>query len=282
VAGQNLTRDALNSGIRGVCQSGFYGQPAWTIFTNPDVTCEMPCDDSDVNTHNPKGRRCTAFFDSTGTKSYRLEEPFTEDSPECKDDWSCMVNEELATGKRTNCTILSRQDEYCVPCPAGSECADFTTLFSVEPISVPGFWRDEVQEGDPFYPQFRCDPRRRHRPYCWDFQPCSPPEACAGSNTCSKGYTMNKCAECCDIRLGELPGGKKNPDCWTEAGDQLLYHRIYGKCEKCPENMLFLLMGAFAFLIVAGLVGRRMQKKKVDLAIFSIGVDYFQVSFPSP
>jgi hypothetical protein len=238
----------------------------------------MPCEQEQMNPNNPNGRGCTAFYDSLGTKSYRLEAPFTEESEECVEEWSCMSNAELATGERSNCTILSRQDEFCVPCPPGSECADFTTLFSVEPISVVGFWRDAVKEGDPFYPQFRCDQKRKHRPYCWDFQPCSPPEACAGSNTCSKGYTMNKCAQCCDIRLGKLDDGSKNPDCYTEEGEQLLYHRMYGKCEKCPQNMLFLLCGALAFLIVAGMTGRRMQKKKVDLAIFSIGVDYFQVA----
>jgi len=95
---------------------------------------------------------------------------------------------------------------------------------------------------------------------------------------CSKGYTKNKCAECCDIRLGKLSDGSKNPDCWTDEDEQLLYHRMYGKCQKCPDNLLFLVCGALFGIIVALLVGRRMQKKKVDLGIFSIGIDYFQVT----
>jgi len=52
VAGQNLTRDEDGAGIRGVCQSGFYGQEAWTVYTNSDVECEMECADAQVNGQN--------------------------------------------------------------------------------------------------------------------------------------------------------------------------------------------------------------------------------------
>jgi hypothetical protein len=60
-------------------------------------------------------------------------------------------------------------------------------------------------------------------------------------------------------------------------GTQLLYHRLYGKCEKCPDNVIYLLIAAGVAIIIAGVVGYRMHQKKVDLGIFSIGVDYFQV-----
>jgi hypothetical protein len=98
----------------------------------------------------------------------------------------------------------------------------------VEPIALAGYWREATKHNDPKETGFKCDPSREHRPYCWDLQPCAPSEACQGDNSCAKGYTKAKCAQCCDIRLGELDDGSKNPDCYTDGGEQLLYHRIYG------------------------------------------------------
>ena len=99
-----------------------------------------------------------------------------------------------------------------------------------------------------------------------------------GDNTCAKGYTEERCAQCCDRKFGRLSSGEKNPTCWNEdRTEQLLYYRLYGKCAKCPDNILWLLIGGLCALVMIVLVGWRMHKKKVDLAIFSIGVDYFQV-----
>lgn len=55
------------------------------------------------------------------------------------------------------------------------------------------------------------------------------------------------------------------------------YHRIYGSCQKCPSNIPALLGGLAIMLFFGSILGYRMSKKKVDLGIFSIGIDYFQV-----
>jgi len=273
-----VTKDEFNSGVRGVCSSGFYGQEAYTAFTNSDSECEMPCTRADVNAHNPDGRRCTARYDDNADK-FMLEAPFTDEDPECQEEWNCLVRAELRTGEVSNCTLLTRTDEYCSVCPTGSACGDFTTLYSVEPIAEPGYWRSALKSGDDNHDGiFTCPDERKHRPYCWDFSPCLPTESCLGDNECLKGYTDVKCAQCCDWNYAKLEDGSKNPDCFDdETGEQYLYHRMYGKCEECPDNIKWLILGAFTFLIFCVLLGRRLQRKKVDLAIFSIGVDYFQV-----
>jgi hypothetical protein len=190
-----------------------------------------------------------------------------------------MIRADLATGATSNCTILTRQDEYCAECPTGSECEDFSTLYSVEPIATPGYWRSALKTGDENSDGiFTCPPNREHRAYCWDFSPCLPGNACEGDNQCAKGYTDEKCAQCCDWNFAKLEDGSPNPDCYhDETGEQLLYHRVYGKCEECPNNILWILLGAFIGVLFACLLARRLQRKKVDLAIFSIGIDYFQV-----
>ena len=74
----------------------------------------------------------------------------------------------------------------------------------------------------------------------------------------------------------------KNEDCWKEDsnGDmtiELVYFRQYGQCQKCPDNILYLLAAFVAAFAVAAFIGWQLHKKKVDLGIVSIGIDYFQV-----
>ena len=274
IAGQNYTRGREVSGVRGACAAGFYGQQAWTVFSfqdgaTGDVGCKMPCDASAVNARSPDGRGCTAHYDGEAGGFALVADGPQPGSPECSDDWTCMVNAELSGGGRANCTVLTRRDEHCVRCPAGSNCSESSTLYSVEPVAQPGFWRSAIPDGED---GFACDPGRRHRPYCWDFAPCAPENACAGDNLCQKGYTEDKCAQCCDFNF------KDNPNCagtLDKNGDVQIYHRVYGNCEKCPDNIYLLLIMAACALVVAVLVGWRMHKKRVDLGIFSIGVDYF-------
>ena len=304
VARQNFTRGREVSGVRGVCSSGFYGQEAWTVFTARDAVaasagggeagggaaaaysapyCARPCSAEAMNAHNLEagGRACSGRYDSS-SGGFVLNAPFTEADPACADEWSCLVNAELASGERANCTVLTREDEYCAPCPTGSACVDYTSLYSVEPVSVPGFWRASRRAGAEGFPG---DPRRSHRPYQWDFLPCGPSEACLGNNVCKRGYTSQpeKCAACCDRNVNR----DASPECRildNEGGD-VFFHRIYGKCEKCPQNIELLLLTALVALVVMALVGWRLHRKKVDLGIFSIGVDYFQVlviSSPNP
>jgi hypothetical protein len=59
--------------------------------------------------------------------------------------------------------------------------------------------------------------------------------------------------------------------------NQLLFYRLYGSCQRCPQHIEWLLGAFLAGIVIVALIGYRMHKKKVDLGIFSIGIDYFQV-----
>jgi hypothetical protein len=85
VAGQNVTKDEENSGVRGVCSSGFYGQQAWTVFTGEDSECELPCDKAQTSAHSSLegGRSCTAHYDASAN-DYVLLDEFDDENPACE------------------------------------------------------------------------------------------------------------------------------------------------------------------------------------------------------
>lgn len=83
VAGQNVTKSEAESGVRGVCSSGFYGQQAWTVFTDAASECKQACTRAETNAQNPLGRRCTAHYDAS-SETYVLDASFDEESSECQ------------------------------------------------------------------------------------------------------------------------------------------------------------------------------------------------------
>jgi len=85
VAGQNVTKEEDNSGVRGVCSSGFYGQQAWTVFTSADSECKLPCEKAQISAHSDLevGRSCTAHYD-TATNGYKLLDEFDDENPACE------------------------------------------------------------------------------------------------------------------------------------------------------------------------------------------------------
>ena len=94
-----------------------------------------------------------------------------------------------------NCTVISRHDEYCQPCPGGAICEN-NPHYSEEPESMYGYWKFEVPVteencGDSFE-------ERKHRENCYEVVPCAPADACVGENKCGYGYTGEKCNYCCD------------------------------------------------------------------------------------
>merc|ERR1719456_845143 len=86
-------------------------------------------------------------------------------------------------------------------------------------------------------------------------EPCEPAWSCLGNNTCEVGYTGSRCAQC-------------------ERGK---YFRINGECEKCPDSPYLVLAFLGAAAVVAAAVGWVLNRKQVNIAFMSIGVDYFQV-----
>jgi len=171
--------------------------------------------------------------------------------------------------------------EFCLPCtPAAASIAglggshfgetrdgspaaicdgvfDEATRLGTEPYANFGWWKKDLPthdaasgEADPL-----CPAERAHRAVFPLFMPCDPPESCLGNNTCASGYVGERCAQC-------------------TAGE---FYRIQGECQKCPEDAWMLIAGFFGAAVVIVLFGFIFTRAKVNLGVFSIGVDYFQV-----
>lgn len=161
VAGYNVT---YGTALKAQCTAGFYGQEAWTPSLLDDGSCAKPCSAASL--------RCMTLYNATA-QSY--------EDPAC---WSVAPCTEvtLVDGARVNCTALTREDEYCLPCPPGSVCSASNGVLPVEPVAAVGYWRSIVS----------CGSERSHRSQCYAFDSCSPTEACTGHNRCSVGYTGEK------------------------------------------------------------------------------------------
>ena len=89
--------------------------------------------------------------------------------------------------------------------------------------------------------------------------PCEPPGACLGANVCAEGYAsvapIFRCASC-------APG---------------FYAAGGGNCRKCPDSPYVLLVGIIVLVMAIAGVGYYFNKKQVNIAVISIGVDFFQV-----
>ncbi|KAH8060947.1 calcium ion binding protein [Aureococcus anophagefferens] len=188
------------------------------------------------------------------------------------------ANASTLDGTVLTCAALTTEDEYCVPCPTGSACDKHANDYVIEPYATPGYFRLDLRDGD-----VACGDQRGHRGdtgFCYDFAPCSPADACVGGNACARGYTATKCARCCDASESHVTmnGVKaKNPECWDEAGDQLLYYRAYGECVECPANLMLLIAMLLSGALVCGAAAYVLKKNRVDMSVVAIGVDYFQV-----
>ena len=206
-----------------------------------------------------------------GYYGQRAGEAFTDETGACEE--LCGATCANASTTTRGCAEITPRAEYCLPCPAGSTCDTHAYGYVVEPYALEGYYRLDLRDDN----EISCGEYREHRPeFCYAFEPCSPSEACTGDNRCERGYTHTMCARCCSYDEGKVDG-QKNPECWGNDGEQLLFHRAYGRCVPCPKN-LWLLVGIVASLaVVGGAGGWFLKKKKVNLSIVSIGVDYFQI-----
>ena len=142
--------------------------------------------------------------------------------------------------------------EFCIECPVGANC---TEGGEADPPSLPSFFREAIGPAvDPQY-QRRCPEQRQHREQCPFYAACVPPYACVGFNECAEGYEGLRCSECLK--------GK--------------YYRVAGDCVPCPQNPEILLISFVLGVVVVCAIAYTLDKKKVNIGIFSIGVDYFQV-----
>ena len=141
-----------------------------------------------------------------------------------------------------------QQGEECLPCPLGSSCNGGLD----EPVSDPGFFilNDTTKAF--------CHEKRTHREYCNNVVACEPKEACVGNNECAVGYVsvapVHRCAECAER-----------------------YYRRAGECVECPDNPWVLIAAFLAMAVCLCIAGYVLNRKSVNLAMLTIGMDYFQV-----
>ena len=96
---------------------------------------------------------------------------------ECETVQPCAATWIAAAGAFRNCSVISRQDEFCIAAPPGSLVDDLEN--AREPYSVGGYFRLDLHDEE----TITCDPLHDHRDaYCYDFRPCAPNDACEGDD----------------------------------------------------------------------------------------------------
>ncbi len=88
--------------------------------------------------------------------------------------------------------------------------------------------------------------------------PCDPPESCLGDNFCAFGYTSK-------------------PPMWRCSSCDTGFYKRAGECIKCPDSPAALFIGFIILIVAAGGVGFMLNKRQVNIAVISIGIDFFQV-----
>ncbi|KAH8055115.1 calcium ion binding protein [Aureococcus anophagefferens] len=239
-AGQSVYYAESEAMISFSCANDHYGQVADQVYVEADGSCHEECVEDDA-------RACAVVH--------------------------------LPDGNVKNCTVLTREDEYCLECPLGSMCDAWTTVYPIEPYAESGYYRLDLGDAEEY--DVSCDAFREHRPfYCYDFSPCSPADACVGANECAEGYTQTKCSKCCDVSRSRNADGSKNPECWNDAKtEEMLYYRAYGECVECPTSQAWLI----ALLVLSVFAGTEIAWPRVlrdfyrNLAV--INLDFLDI-FP--
>jgi hypothetical protein len=104
--------------FQGVCAGGWYGQEAYSIFTEigntgkgtRNVECVKPC------TPSLEGDVCTAYLDREESK-YKLLNGYTTTSDACEKDWACLqVRAASVSVQPSVASWLSSSRSYCACC----------------------------------------------------------------------------------------------------------------------------------------------------------------------
>jgi len=261
VAQQNVFYPEEAQLLQPRCTAGYYGQESWTEDIDMFGDCER-CTQESLD--------CMAYYD---------EETNTYSDESCIAVTPCRLTESppLAGGVARNCSVLTRIDEFCVECEIGTTCAEPNGVYPVEPLSVEGYWLASV----PGLSLDRCGEDRVHRTECYEVQPCEPAEACVGENMCKRGYTGERCAECCDQahrNVNDPITGKliRNEECFR-GSTRLEYYRFGGECQKCPDEPLAILILFVSGVLIVAMGAYYLHKNRVNMGILSIGIDYFQI-----
>ena len=184
--------------------------------------------------------------------------------------------------------FYGRANETCLPCPAqypepqftGADCAGFvqsdTVAFErqfVYPVPRKGWYNLNSSDAntlkwgswdgaDPGASQMLACPQteQMHQDHGRDvcLVPCDPPESCTGDNYCALGYASK-------------------PPLWKCASCDKGFYRQSSACIKCPDSPWALVIGFTLLVVFAGCAGYFLNQKNVNIAVVSIGLDFFQV-----
>jgi len=135
----------------------------------------------------------------------------------------------------------------CRTCPEGSAC-DEANLPA--PVSLPGFYTGAAKDGSA--EQLEC--QLRGFASCPIVLPCEPVAACPGANQCEQGYQGYRCSECATG-----------------------YFKLSGECNTCPECSKCIVVMYIVALSALCVIGWYLSRKRINLGILSVGVDYLQV-----
>jgi len=151
--------------------------------------------------------------------------------------------------------------EVCLSCPEGATCAGYADRYrgGIEgnhtyPVPKPTFFNLNGTMAEACSPDVKG--QYPGRDVC--IVACEPPEACLADNVCAEPYRSTapyyRCSTC---NLG--------------------FYRRNGECVKCPDSPYAVIIGFVALVVVAGVVAYVLNKRKINIAFISIGIDYFQV-----
>ena len=170
--------------------------------------------------------------------------------------------------------------EPCLPCPKGAACAGFVSDVTfalqgseglVAAVAALGLSVDTRTGGVHWYPRplpgfYNLNGSQAAacpvsalvpgRDVC--VVACTPAEACAGDNVCALGYLSKpplfRCATCAKS-----------------------YYKRSGECIKCPDSPVALVIGFLVLLALGAGGAYLLNKKNINIAFLSIGIDYAQV-----
>ena len=167
--------------------------------------------------------------------------------------------------------------EICTPCGepeiTGFLCNNTAAAGSQEnPVAIAGWWNIEYDVDGPLskycssevlagtnFDHFNVTGERiPARTACPSMWPCVPNEACLGNNTCAYKYL-------------DEPDNERCSRC------DIGFFRLNGECIPCPKNAWIIITGGVLAILTGVYIAHKLNEKKVNLGIISIGVDYAQV-----
>ena len=181
--------------------------------------------------------------------------------------------------------FYAKLNETCLPCPAqypdepqltGARCVGYDTKAAKfedrfkYPIANKGWYNfnssdsNTLKWGAPGESQMSACPddgpidtgRASGRDLC--IAPCEPAEACIGNNLCAFGYASK-------------------PPGWGCSSCDTGFYKRAGSCVKCPDSPWALVIGFTLLVVAMGVLGFFLNSKGVNIAVISIGIDFFQV-----